>query len=126
MRYARAQDILPQQLLNELQQYIDGAYLYIPRKQENRLAWGERTHSKRETATVRFFWRHRPEKRSPPWRKPISWRKKPFAVSCWRSEKNKANSRSCCKMIHFATAPALLLFLAPKARRQTHAMSNEE
>ena len=50
MRYARAQDILPQQLLNELQQYIDGAYLYSPRKQENRLAWGERTHSKRETA----------------------------------------------------------------------------
>lgn len=50
MRYARAQDLLPAQLLAELQQYIDGAYLYIPRKQENRLAWGERTHSKRETA----------------------------------------------------------------------------
>lgn len=50
MRYARAQDILPAQLLEELQQYIDGTYLYIPRKEENRLAWGERTHSKKETA----------------------------------------------------------------------------
>ena len=50
MRYARGQDILPAKLLRQLQQYIDGAYLYIPRKQENRLTWGERTHSKEETA----------------------------------------------------------------------------
>ena len=50
MRYARGQDILPAKLLIQLQQYIDGAYLYIPRKQENRLTWGERTHSKEETA----------------------------------------------------------------------------
>ncbi len=50
MRYARAQDILPADLVTQLQQYVDGAYLYIPRKQENRLAWGARTHSKRETA----------------------------------------------------------------------------
>lgn len=50
MRYARAQDILPEELLNQLQQYVDGAYLYIPRAKENRLAWGERTHSKKETA----------------------------------------------------------------------------
>ena len=50
MRYARAQDILPQELLEQLQGYIDGAYLYVPRKEENRLAWGERTQSKQETA----------------------------------------------------------------------------
>lgn len=50
MRYASAQDILPAGLLEELQKYIDGAYLYVPRKQENRLAWGDRTRSKAETA----------------------------------------------------------------------------
>lgn len=50
MRYVRAQDILPTELLTQLQQYVDGAYLYIPRKQENRLSWGDRTQSKRETA----------------------------------------------------------------------------
>ncbi len=50
MRYVRAQDILPQDLLDQLQQYIDGAYLYIPRKGENRLSWGDRTHSKQETS----------------------------------------------------------------------------
>ncbi|ANU54392.1 hypothetical protein I5Q82_08465 [Acutalibacter muris] len=50
MRYVKAQDILPAKLLSQLQQYVDGAYLYIPRKEENRLSWGERTHSKAETA----------------------------------------------------------------------------
>lgn len=50
MRYARARDILPAELINQLQEYVDGAYLYIPRRQENRLSWGEKTHSKRETA----------------------------------------------------------------------------
>lgn len=50
MRYARAQEVLPAHLLEELQRYIDGAYLYVPRKQENRLSWGETTHSKQETA----------------------------------------------------------------------------
>ena len=50
MRYASAQDLLPPELLEELQGYIDGAYLYIPRKEENRLAWGARTCSKKETA----------------------------------------------------------------------------
>lgn len=51
MRYLRAKDILPAELLNQLQEYIDGAYLYIPRKNENRLAWGDRTQSKTETAS---------------------------------------------------------------------------
>ena len=50
MRYVKAGDILPEELLLELQRYVDGAYLYVPRKQENRLSWGERTHSKAETA----------------------------------------------------------------------------
>lgn len=50
MRYARAQDLIPAELLRELQQYADGVYLYVPRKQENRLSWGDRTHSKQETA----------------------------------------------------------------------------
>lgn len=50
MRYIKAQDVLPEEMLTELQQYVDGAYLYIPRRRENRLSWGDRTQSKRETA----------------------------------------------------------------------------
>ena len=49
MRYVKAQDVLPEKLLDQLQQYVDGAYLYVPRKEENRLSWGDRTQSKRET-----------------------------------------------------------------------------
>lgn len=50
MRYIKAQDVLPEELLRQIQQYADGAYLYVPRAQENRLSWGDRTRSKDETA----------------------------------------------------------------------------
>ncbi|WP_394855013.1 CD3324 family protein [Clostridium lamae] len=41
MKYEKAQDILPNYIVEIIQQYIDGGYLYIPRKCENRKAWGE-------------------------------------------------------------------------------------
>ncbi len=50
MRYIKAADVLPEELLREVQRYADGAYLYIPRVSENRLSWGDRTRSKEETA----------------------------------------------------------------------------
>lgn len=40
MKYRNAQDILPDRLLKELQQYASGETLYIPRSQEKK-AWGE-------------------------------------------------------------------------------------
>lgn len=49
MRYVKAQDVLPGELLAQVQQYVDGAYLYVPRSEENRLSWGDRTRSKLET-----------------------------------------------------------------------------
>ena len=50
MRYINCADVLPEELLREVQRYADGAYLYIPRISENRLSWGDRTRSKEETA----------------------------------------------------------------------------
>lgn len=50
MRYQNARDILPKELLEALQQYVEGSYLYIPKRPENRLAWGERTQSRQEVA----------------------------------------------------------------------------
>lgn len=41
MRYEKAQDILPEEILQIVQEYIDGEYLYIPRKEENKKTWGE-------------------------------------------------------------------------------------
>lgn len=41
MKYGKAQDILPEEILQIVQEYIDGEYLYIPRKEENKKTWGE-------------------------------------------------------------------------------------
>lgn len=40
MKYKNASDILPDELLREVQKYIAGEALYIP-KDENRKKWGE-------------------------------------------------------------------------------------
>ncbi len=41
-RYTNAADILPEHLLNALQQYAAGKQIYVPRPEE-RLGWGERS-----------------------------------------------------------------------------------
>ena len=49
MRYINGQDILPEDVLTVMQQFADGAYIYIPKKSESRKKWGENTRSKIET-----------------------------------------------------------------------------
>ena len=46
MSYVNASDILPKCLVDEIQKYIDGQILYIPRKGENTLSWGEKSGTK--------------------------------------------------------------------------------
>lgn len=46
MGYKKANDILPEDLLDAIQDYIDGEYLYIPRKECNKKSWGELKKSK--------------------------------------------------------------------------------
>lgn len=41
MKYIKALDILPEEIISLIQEYIDGEYIYIPRKNENHKAWGE-------------------------------------------------------------------------------------
>lgn len=48
MKYVNAQNILPKDIIELLQQYIDGSYLYIPRKAENKKAWGVNSGFKSE------------------------------------------------------------------------------
>lgn len=50
MRYIKAEDVLPEDVLRLVQQYVDGVNLYIPRKAENRRAWGCGTKYKSELA----------------------------------------------------------------------------
>jgi hypothetical protein len=46
MGYKKATTVLPQHLLRAVQDFIDGEYLYIPRKQENRKRWGENSSNR--------------------------------------------------------------------------------
>ncbi len=48
MRYLKAQNILDEKLVEAIQQHIDGVYLYIPRKVENKKPWGETSGIKQE------------------------------------------------------------------------------
>ena len=44
MSYIRADQILPKELVEAIQQYVDGQLIYIPRKEKQ--AWGSGTTSK--------------------------------------------------------------------------------
>jgi Mor family transcriptional regulator len=46
MSYVKAQFILPKDLLELIQEYAQGQYLYIPKKEEDKKSWGENTQSK--------------------------------------------------------------------------------
>ena len=48
MKYIKADLILPTALIEELQRYIQGGYIYIPSKGENKKGWGELSGYKHE------------------------------------------------------------------------------
>lgn len=48
MSYRKAEVVLPADLVEQIQNYIDGECLYIPRKEENKRNWGESTSIRME------------------------------------------------------------------------------
>ena len=46
MGYVQALEILPQGLIEEIQKYVDGQVIYIPKVKSNRCKWGEKTDTK--------------------------------------------------------------------------------
>jgi len=48
MKYEKAEQTLPDFIVKMIQEYIDGCYVYIPRKEENRKAWGQQTDYKND------------------------------------------------------------------------------
>ncbi|MCM1189153.1 MAG: CD3324 family protein [bacterium] len=48
MGYIRAEEILPVEVIELIQQYVDGGNIYIPRKAANRQAWGTGTQIRQE------------------------------------------------------------------------------
>lgn len=51
MSYTKAEDILPIEIIELIQQYVDGQSIYIPRKPNKRVQWGTRTKTKQELCT---------------------------------------------------------------------------
>jgi Mor family transcriptional regulator len=49
MGYKKAIEVLPEELLELIQNYIDGECIYIPRKEINRKSWGENNKAKQIT-----------------------------------------------------------------------------
>ncbi len=48
MSYKRAEELLPKEVIELIQKYVDGENIYIPRKENTRLAWGEQTSTRQE------------------------------------------------------------------------------
>ncbi|MEA5058988.1 hypothetical protein SDC9_85062 [bioreactor metagenome] len=46
MGYTSAIKVLPEDMLKQIQEYVDGKSIYIPRKISNRKQWGEGTDTK--------------------------------------------------------------------------------
>jgi len=48
MKYQNAEEILPARLVAEIQKYVQGTQLYIPKPTGERVGWGERNGQKHE------------------------------------------------------------------------------
>ena len=48
MSYKKAIYTLPNDLLEQVQKYVDGEFIYIPRKSGNKKEWGARTSIRQE------------------------------------------------------------------------------
>lgn len=48
MKYVNATAILPPELVKELQEYMQGGYIYIPAVPEQRKCWGETSGYRKE------------------------------------------------------------------------------
>lgn len=47
MGYIKAEEILPVEIIKMIQQYVDGANIYIPRKEDHRAGWGQINQAKK-------------------------------------------------------------------------------
>ena len=50
MSYVNADEVLPEDLIREIQKYVDGKVLYIPRRSEKAMGWGEKNGAKNRLA----------------------------------------------------------------------------
>lgn len=48
MGYKRAEEVLPAELLEQIQEYVSGESIYIPRRKDSRRHWGEQSGTRKE------------------------------------------------------------------------------
>jgi len=48
LKYINAKDVLPPDLLSLVQSYTCGALIYVPKKEENRVSWGQLSGAKEQ------------------------------------------------------------------------------
>lgn len=51
MSYINADEVLPKEMIELIQQYVDGENIYIPKKSGNRTKWGTRTFARQELSS---------------------------------------------------------------------------
>ncbi|MFD2445027.1 CD3324 family protein [Bacillus sp. CGMCC 1.16607] len=47
MKYVKADSVLPENLLSEIQKYVQGETIYIPKRESTRNKWGTKSGSRR-------------------------------------------------------------------------------
>ncbi|MBO4864224.1 MAG: hypothetical protein J5517_07650 [Eubacterium sp.] len=48
MGYIRAEEALPREIIELIQQYVEGTNIYIPRRDEKKAAWGEKNQTRQK------------------------------------------------------------------------------
>lgn len=48
MKYINAKEVLPRELLNEIQKYVSGEILYVPKPDGKKNTWGSKSGIKQE------------------------------------------------------------------------------
>lgn len=48
MCYRRAKEVLPDEIIELIQEYVQGEYLYIPIKEGKRVTWGTKNNTRNE------------------------------------------------------------------------------
>lgn len=47
MKYIKAQNVLPEEVIELIQKYVDGEFIYIPRKNGEQKLWGEKSGARK-------------------------------------------------------------------------------
>ena len=50
MKYVNAKDVLPPEILREVQKYSGGALIYVPKQDADRIGWGQQNGAKAHVA----------------------------------------------------------------------------